>query len=85
MRISTYPTEFRNNINVEIVSDVEEHCIISLTNQKGMIRVLMGVHLRAGVNNILVDNIGALEVGAYHLHVKNTESKTLYDAQLIKQ
>lgn len=85
MRISTYPKEFAHTITVEIVADNEGHCIISLTNQKGRIRMMMGVNLTEGVNNIVVDHIGTLENGTYQLLVKNTDAKVLYNTELIKQ
>jgi hypothetical protein len=85
MRISTYPKKFAHSITVEIVSENDGHCIISLTNQKGRIRMMMGVNLTEGQNNILVDGMGILEVGAYCLEVKNTEAKVLYYTEVIKQ
>jgi len=85
MRISSYPQQFDHSINIEIIAEDEDHCIISLTNQKGRIRVMVGVNLSRGINNIVVDKVESLETGLYHLHVKNTEAKVLYNAELIKQ
>ncbi len=85
MQISSHPREFDDSINVEIVSDNNDHCIISLINQKGRIRMMMGVNLSEGTNNIVVDHVDGLEMGAYELQVKNIESKILYHTELIKQ
>jgi len=85
MRISTYPQQFDHSINIEIIAENESHCIISLTNQTGRIRVMVGVNLSQGINNIVVDKVGTLETGLYHLQVKNTEAKILYNTELVKQ
>ncbi len=85
MQISSHPREFDRSIHVEIVSDNNDHCIISLINQKGRIRMMMGVNLSEGTNNIVVDHVDGLEMGAYELQVKNIESKVLYHTELIKQ
>lgn len=85
MRISSYPQQFDHSINIKIVTESEGHCIISLTNQKGRIRVMVGVNLSQGENDIVVDKVETLENGLYHLQVKNTEAKILYNTELIKQ
>ena len=85
MRISSYPQQFDHSINIEIIAENESHCIISLTNQKGRIRVMVGVNLSQGLNNIVVDKVETLETGLYRLQVKNTEAKILYYTELIKQ
>jgi len=85
MMISSYPQHFDHSINIKIISENESHCIISLTNQKGRIRVMVGVNLSQGVNDIVVDKVETLENGLYHLQVKNTEAKILYNTELVKQ
>ncbi|PWT70984.1 MAG: hypothetical protein C5B59_19055 [Bacteroidetes bacterium] len=84
MRIQSSPREFNNKIAVEIISENEGHCIISLTNQKGLVRMMMGVNVYEGSNKIVVDKIDYLEEGAYQLEVKNIDSTLLYNSVLIK-
>lgn len=83
MRISS-PREFNNRIAVEIVTENEGHCIISLINQKGLVRMMMGVNLYEGNNNIVVDKIDYLEEGSYQLEIKNIDATLLYNSVLIK-
>jgi len=85
MRISSYPQQFDDSITIKIVTETEGHCIISLTNEKGRTRVMVGVNLSQGINDIVVDKVETLENGLYHLQVKNTEAKVLYNTELIKQ
>jgi hypothetical protein len=85
MRISSYPQQFDHSINIEIIAENEGHCIISLINQKGRIRMMAGVNLSQGINNIVVDKVETLENGLYHLQVKNTEAKIVYNTELVKQ
>ena len=84
MRISSFPSEFNNRIAVEIIAENEGHCIISLINQKGLVRMMMGVNLNEGNNNIIVDKIDYLEKGPYQLEVKNIDATLLYNSVLIK-
>ena len=46
---------------------------------------MVGVNLSQGVNDIVVDKVETLENGLYHLQVKNTEAKILYNTELVKQ
>lgn len=84
MQISARPAEFSDEILVEIVSESEGHCIITLTSYTGRIRRMMGINLSEGGNTIRVDNVGSLESGFYCLQVKNTRSKILYSSLLTK-
>ncbi|MDP9040424.1 MAG: hypothetical protein M3N30_00480 [Bacteroidota bacterium] len=84
MEIATYPEKFSDDIIVEISADLEDHCIIVLSNQMGRILRMMGVNVNRGTNKIHVDNVNSLEAGIYQLIVKNTNSNILYSSILTK-
>lgn len=84
MEIATYPEKFSDDITVEISADIEDHCIIVLSNEMGRILRMMGVNVNQGKNQIHVDNVVDLDAGIYQLSVKNTNSNILYSSTLTK-
>ena len=84
MEISTYPEKFSDDITVEISADIEDHCIIVLSNEMGRILRMMGVNVNQGKNQIHVDNVVDLDAGNYQISVKNTKSNILYTSILTK-
>jgi hypothetical protein len=46
---------------------------------------MMGVNLKEGTHNICIDDLDSLTSGTYRLEVKNSDGRSLYNIQLIKQ
>ena len=84
MEIATYPEKFSDDITNEICTDMEDHCIIVLSNQMGRILRMMGVNVIQGKNKIHFDNVTMLEAGIYQISVKNTNANILYSSILTK-
>jgi hypothetical protein len=84
MEIASYPEKFSDDITIEISTDLEDHCIIVLSNQMGRILRMMGVNVIQGNNKIHIDDITMLEAGIYQISVKNTNSNILYTSILTK-
>jgi hypothetical protein len=84
MEIATYPEKFSDDITIDISTDLEDHCIIVLSNQMGRILRMMGVNVLQGNNKIHLDDIIMLEAGIYQICVKNTNSNILYSSMLTK-
>ena len=84
MEIATNPEKFSDDITIEICTDMEDHCIIVLSNQMGRILRMMGVNVIQGKNKIHFDNVTMLEAGIYQISVKNTNANILYSSILTK-
>ncbi len=85
MKVSTSSRIFVHTVTVEIVARSEGHCIISFSNKHDKILRMMGVNLKEGRHSIQLDDLGSLTAGSYHLEVRNTEGKCLYDIELLKE
>jgi len=85
MKIASIAREFEHRINIEIHSQEQGNCIISLVNDEGTIFKMLGINLSAGANRFWVDQLEYLRSGSYYLHVITTQGKSLYTTELIKQ
>ncbi|MDP4150768.1 MAG: hypothetical protein Q8927_12130 [Bacteroidota bacterium] len=86
IEVSVYPNPFVNSISIEVICEEEKNCIILLADiQNERIIRMMGAGLGKGLNKIPLQNLQALQLGAYQLDIKDPEGDTLYKTKLIKQ
>jgi len=84
MRISYYPRQFAHEITVEISTPADDDCVICISNKAGKILKMMGVSLKKGLNNVLLNDLEAFSSGSYLLEIKDVSGKFKYHTELVK-
>ena len=84
-KITISPNPFTQRLSVEVISEVNENLIVTLTNSdEDRIIRMFSWHVRPGANTTSVDGLSTFPPGTYCIQIKN-DSRTLQYKEILQK